>query len=1171
MAIVGYMAVGYMAIVGISLFILGKDAKAQNVVVESGIPRTADPILLSEADVRQHLLLPRMPTAVADDPTSRRVAQKLSTHVQEFIAGYPWKSFHHTLGISGYESYFNHPDRLFLSLATALPALDATTAAAAGQFLRSQLQEQPPWDQVGFDLSHGNPRERYQVPDSLRAQGRGQAASALGVYAFWKYVQATEDLVAATKDWPQILMRMKPLLENDLNYDIHQTGSLNDDAQHLNGDIAGFIGLWHLAGLQQDSVTQAAALTRLTVALQARVNLERANPHFLEPTRSASRQLHHYKLTRYVDLVPEVGHALHRWTDDLATDRLKSFRESRPTWYMAFGERTVGGENYADPPHIAHALFTGAAMIERSPAPQLLTWLDLPWCQGDLYFIEKCSLALLPPLSLPAEDWFADSVRPLLAQYCFECHGADPQHAEIDLTHAAHAADLTDREELWFSALQHLRAQTMPPLDESQPDAGQHRTMVNHLQRWADAVDAARPMRAGRVPLRRLNRVEYQNTVRQLLDIDLPLTDDFPEDDSAHGFDNVADGLTLSPLLLEKYLAAAQRALARAVVTDPDPPWIEQRWSANQLRGPARGSPLPAAAPASAVAVSLEQELAAEVQIPATEEYRVRVRAARSGPTADPATLVLRVDGVESQVWSVTSELTDAAVLDVTVPLGAGPRRIAVRHSWHTANVPKDVQLPDIHAVIESLEIIGPVRVAAHRKIFNVTDPTVTEPIATEPTATEPTATEPTATDEREAARQVLRGFGQRAFRRPVRDDEVQRWLQLYDRLRAAGRTPVESTRAGLAAILISPHFLFHIVHGEGLPDPHGAHPLTDWELASRLSYFLWSTMPDQELLDLAARGTLQDPAVLRQQVARMLSDPRSAALVDHFAGQWLGLRRLQTAAFDSEAFPQFNAALRQSMAEEARRFFETNLREGRPLVEFLDTHWTWMNQPLARLYGQKDVQGDEFRRVELQDPNRGGLVTMPAVLAVTSLPTRTSAVKRGKWILEELLGAAPPPPPPDVPELDVVAASTPEGATLRARLERHRADPRCISCHVQMDTLGLGLENFDAIGRWRREEAGRPIDAAGTLPDGTTFTSPSQLKGWLRGQQTPFVHCLTEKMLVYALGRGLTRHDRPVVQQIARQVESGDCSLQALIVEIACSYPFRYCESEPAAEKTTP
>lgn len=759
------------------------------------------------------------------------------------------------------------------------------------------------------------------------------------------------------------------------------------------------------------------------------------------------------------------------------------------------------------------------------------------------------ALALsVQPCAWSAEpEKFQADARPLLKKYCFACHGEKLQEAEVDLSIFPDEASLAKKQEQWLSVMEMLRGYTMPPPKEPQPSPEERQQLLAILSAAMDRIDEARPPRAGQAPLRRLNRVEYRNTLRDLLGLDLALTVDFPADDTAHGFDNVADGLSLSPLLMEKYLTTAEQALDKVVLTEPQVNLLDLQRLGSELRRGNRPALTSESQPDVAL-LTLDQEAVTIVDIPAMGEYLVRAHGWRTCTTNDPATLVLKVDGVDAKAWTIDDTNEQTIALEARLPLQVGQRRISLLHTWHTASVPKGVKLPEIRVHIASVGVTGPLELVAHRQIFFV---------------------EPgNELSEPEAARQVVTRFASLAYRRSTERSEVDRLMALYQASRKAGRTHVEATRAALAAVLVSPHFLYHLERDTSYRDERGAFRLSDWELASRLSYFLWSTMPDEELRGLAAAGKLHDDDVLVGQIERMLADPRADALVENFGGQWLGLRRLESLTLDSKAFPQFRDSLRRAMREESLRFFSTIMREDRDIGEFVSANWTWLNEELAAIYGERDVKGNYFRQVKLSDPNRGGVITMPATLAMTSLPTRTSAVKRGKWILDEVIGAPPPPPPPNVPDLEIPAGERRAATTLRERLQRHRDDPRCLGCHVQMDTLGLGLENFDAIGRWRKQDLGRDIDPAGTLPGGEKFATPAELKQLLSQRKPDFARCLTEKMFVYSLGRKLSPDDRREVKRVVAALER-DGRFSTLVTEIVRSYPFRYREASRPADSS--
>jgi hypothetical protein len=422
------------------------------------------------------------------------------------------------------------------------------------------------------------------------------------------------------------------------------------------------------------------------------------------------------------------------------------------------------------------------------------------------------------------------------------------------------------------------------------------------------------------------------------------------------------------------------------------------------------------------------------------------------------------------------------------------------------------------------------------------------------------------ARNPREAARRILTEFARRAYRRPVSPQEVERLLQLVDKARQDGDGPEEALQVAFKAVLVSPHFLFRIERDPApdekrpLPLPAeryvpGVYPISEYELATRLAYFLWSSMPDEELFQLADKGQLRQN--LDAQVKRMLQSPKSRALVENFAGQWLQLRNLSSIMIDPKLFPRYDAFMRESMQRETEMYFEYILREDRSILEFLDSDYTFLNERLARHYGIEGVQGLEMRLVKLPDRRRGGILTHASILTVTSNPTRTSPVKRGKFILENILGTPPPPPPPDVPELDNDKNAVLTGS-LRQRMEKHRENPGCAVCHVKMDALGFGLENFDAIGAWRTKDGSFEIDPSGTLPDGTTFRNPAELRQALLQQADQFRRCLAEKLLTYALGRGLEPTDNVFLREIVAQTKQGGDRFSALILAIVHSDPFQ-------------
>jgi hypothetical protein len=417
-----------------------------------------------------------------------------------------------------------------------------------------------------------------------------------------------------------------------------------------------------------------------------------------------------------------------------------------------------------------------------------------------------------------------------------------------------------------------------------------------------------------------------------------------------------------------------------------------------------------------------------------------------------------------------------------------------------------------------------------------------------------------------ECARLIVTALARRAWRRPVSETEVRNLLRFVQMAQRDGGSLEQGIRVALEAVLVSPHFLFRIEHDSDPDDPAAAHNVSDFELATRLSYFLWSSMPDDELFQRAEDGSLRRPEVLAEQTWRMMRDPKGRRLVTNFGGQWLQVRNLDSAQPDPEKFPDFDGELRDAMRQETTLFFEYIMREDRSILDFVDGRYTFLNERLAKHYGITGVEGGQFRRVELANNERSGVLTQASVLTVSSYPARTSPVLRGKWLLENVLGAPPPPPPPDAGVLDEDQVNS--HGTVREQFEKHRSKPACFSCHSRMDPLGFGLENYDAIGRWRTHEGKFPVDASGTLPDGRSFNGSSELKEILKADRDEFARCLTEKMLTYALGRGLDRYDRPAVTRICRTLSGSGYRFSSLVLGIVNSLPFQMRRGEAAPDR---
>jgi hypothetical protein len=594
-------------------------------------------------------------------------------------------------------------------------------------------------------------------------------------------------------------------------------------------------------------------------------------------------------------------------------------------------------------------------------------------------------------------------IAPLLSKYCVSCHGGEKPKAKIALDKFKDDAAIDKNRSMWERVAKAIRNRDMPPRrafmkpPPAQPTGQERDKLSEWIEAALGAVDCDLKRDPGRVTIRRLNRTEYNNTIRDLVGVKFQPAEDFPADDVGYGFDHIGDVLTLPPLLMEKYLSAAEKI-------------IEEAFRSPELRKNLIGD----------------------------------------APAAD-----------------------------------AKPRI------------------------------------------------------------------------KKEAGRRALQEFARRAFRRAVTAEEVERFVSLLELADKNGDSYEKGMQLALEGVLVSPHFLFRIELDAEPGNPDAVHPINDFELATRLSYFLWSTMPDDELLRLAESGQLRKDGNLEKQLQRMLKAPKARALGENFAGQWLQLRNLKTAAPDPGTYPTFDESLRSAMIRETELFFEAVMKEDRSIIEFIDSNYTFVNERLAKHYGITGVKGEEFRRVPLTGGTRGGVLTQASVLTLTSNPTRTSPVKRGKWILENLLGAPPPPPPPNVPELKEDKEVVLSGS-LRQRMEQHRAKPDCAVCHDKLDPLGFGFENFDGIGGWRAKDGAFEIDPSGVLPDGKKFNGPADLRVILKGRAGEFRHCLSEKMLTYALGRGLEYYDKCAVDSIVVATEKGQDHFSALMLAVVQSEPFQ-------------
>lgn len=739
------------------------------------------------------------------------------------------------------------------------------------------------------------------------------------------------------------------------------------------------------------------------------------------------------------------------------------------------------------------------------------------------------------------------AVTPVVKKYCGKCHTGDEPEAGISFAKYPNEAAMLKDRKTWERSFEMISNGNMPPADNPQPTPAEKAQLLDFLEGALYRIDCTKVSDPGRVTIRRLNRAEYNNTIRDLLGVAVRPADDFPSDDVGYGFDNIGDVLSLPPLLMEKYLDAAEKIAAEAIVVVDSKPKVREF-----TRGQLKLSPAAHPHDNDATILVSVGAVTAEMEFPRTGEYLLRTNAGETPAGNEHAKMEYRLDGKVLQTFEVKSTDSKPQSFETRFQTSRGDHKLSVGflNDFYDPKA-KDKARRDRNLIIHDLQIVGPLNVeptelpAAHKQLLAVMPGTDKSPT--------------------EAARENLRPFVRRAFRKSVTDAEVDRYVGFVEQAVSKGESFTFGMQIAVSAVLVSPHFLYRLETDKSPNDPSDKHALNDYELASRLSYFLWSSMPDDELLAQATQGDLHHDAVLDEQVRRMLKDPKSQALVDNFAEQWLQLRILNEITPDPKQFPEFNPELRDDMKQETRRFFEYIMREDRPILEFLDGPYTFVNERLARHYGLNDLPqgaGTEFQRVRLDGKNRAGLLTQGSILTLTSNPDRTSPVKRGKWVMEVILDQPPPPPPPNVPELAETAKAAPN-ATLRQQLELHRQNATCNSCHRVMDQLGFGMENFDAIGRWRDLDNGKPLDTTGELPGGSHFNGPIELAEVLRQKQCEFGECLTEKMLTYALGRGLEFYDRCATDKIVKTLKDQKYRFSVLVAEIAKSDPFRMRRGE--------
>ena len=803
---------------------------------------------------------------------------------------------------------------------------------------------------------------------------------------------------------------------------------------------------------------------------------------------------------------------------------------------------------------------------------------------------------------------FESTVKPLLTKNCFGCHNSQLKTAGIDFTQFKTSDAAVTAPEVWEKAIDKLRQSAMPPPPLPRPKQVDVDAAIKWMESAVAQADADVRPDPGRVTAHRLNRVEYDNTVRDLLGVDIHPSADFPQDDSGYGFDNIGDVLTLSPVLMERYMNAAGK-LVRTAINGPEklkPVLVRHQPTTREFELSPK-----ARTAYDVTGLSMPNALHATNLFPVDGEYTICVALEGRRPTAsEPVKIGVWLDGKQVQTLTINGRFDGssidlfgaqaevrtrvpagehwlaASVLHIyeglppsyggaapsaqpeppppdpakfmKVAPGATPEQIAVARHKAEERI-KKAFVPANRVVVHYIEVVGPynqrtepyenarklIFICGHQEKHNAGCP-----------------------------KRILAHFARRAFRRPVSPQDLQPYLDLYAQARKEGSSFDDSIGIALQAVLVSPDFLFRIEtpelnasrrqatspsfknvsYGERQAESDIA-PISEYALASRLSYFLWSTMPDDELMRCADRHTLRRPEVLKAQVHRMLQDPRSHALADNFAGQWLELRKLESVHPDHDRFPQWDDYLRMSMQGETERVFEDVVHNNKSVLDFLDGKTTFVNQKLAEFYGIPGIQGTDFQKVNLEGTHRGGLLTQASVMTVSSYATRTSPVIRGKWVLENFLNATIPPPPANVPRFDESKVGS--DFSIRQQMEAHRANPMCAACHSKMDPIGFSFENYNAIGQWRDKDGKWPIDAAGKLPSGQTFNGAQELEAIYRKNPDTFVECVTYKLLTYALGRGLERYDRPTVKEISKRIAADDYRFDDLVLEIVNSLPF--------------
>ena len=760
------------------------------------------------------------------------------------------------------------------------------------------------------------------------------------------------------------------------------------------------------------------------------------------------------------------------------------------------------------------------------------------------------------PGSTPVTD--IATARDVVDRYCVSCHNQRLQTAGLALD-TLDAANVAAHADVWEKVVRKLRTRVMPPLGARRPDEPTYQSIVGELEASLDRAAASRPS-AGAPVVHRLNRAEYANAVRDLLALDVDTASLLPADDSAYGFDNVSDVLNVSPSLQERYLSAARKISVLAIgdvrVTPSESTYrVRQDRSQNQH---VEGLPLGTIGGTLVRhTFPLDGEYLFQTRLFRTNlgmmrglEYAHRIEYTIDGERVHLATIGGNTDlAAAFEQPTATGDAMEAR-LRIRLPVKAGPHVVGVTFVEDLPGVDTVRLQPFLRSSYDTLDWTG----RPHIEMFSISGPFNQSGPGDTPSRRRIFSCRPASPqDEMPCATRIMTSLARRGYRKTPTRTDLDHISTFYEAGRREGSFET-GIQGALQFILASPNFAFRVERDPDNVTPGAMYRLGDFELASRLSFFLWSSIPDDELLDVAARGRLKEPAVREQQVRRMLADPRSHSLVSNFAGQWLQLRNVRTVLPNSEVFPDFDDNLREAFLHESELLFESVIREDRNVLDLLRADYTFVNERLARHYGLPNIYGSRFRRVAVTDEARKGLLGHGSVLAITSHAERTSPVLRGKWILENLLGTPPPPPPADVPALE---DKSDKARTVRERMEQHRANPVCASCHKVMDPLGFALENFDAVGAWRTDEDGAHIDASGQLSDGATVDGVVAVREAILRRPELFVSTMTEKLLTYSLGRGVDYRDMPAVREIVRRAARNDYRFSSLVLGIVESVPF--------------